>query len=146
MDKFAIIQGIVVNVIWFILGRFSTNIIPYYYNKLLHHEPSIAGKWKTTFKENDKESHEVVMLEQTGDKVKGIITEITTDDTYVQEFKGTFKHLTLVCTFESREASPFGRGAFTLRYDKRKHFKGIYLFISNENKLLTSEYEWKWSE
>ncbi len=118
------------------------NVIPQITQRFLHQEPSINGKWNTSFKEGENEFHEVVTLKQRGRKVAGQIVLKEEQEDSVYTFEGTFKHLILTCTYKSTDPSEYEQGVFALRYTRGK-FIGQHVLISKlSDKLISSDYDW----
>src|ERR1017187_6159010 len=93
------------------------DVFPRVFRRLFSCEPAIGGNWKTTFKEGNKEYHELVELTQKGRKVSGKITlKLENDETAIYHFEGTFKHLILTCTYQSTDPAEYEQGVFALKY------------------------------
>ena len=108
-------------------------------------EPRIAGRWKTTFKENGKEYHENVTLKQRGRSITGVILlkEEENAEDIVYNFTGTFKNLILSGTYVSTDEADFERGVILLRYLGKGKFIGQNIFFSKTSeKLIPSDYVW----
>lgn len=118
--------------------------IPFLLQRIVYQEPTISGEWTTVFHENDQTFHENVTLKQRGRRVTGkIVLRLSESENPVYEFEGTFKHLIMTCTYRSTDPSEYERGAFALRYTKKKKFIGQHVLISKESeKLISSDYEW----
>lgn len=116
--------------------------------KVFLQEPDINGSWRTKFEDNGKERSEEVNLNQRGRgrKVSGHIVLKSNDPAKRDlnfEFKGTFKHLSLICTYQATDRTNYERGAFVLRYSNDGTFTGKYVFTSKESDNITaSKYEW----
>ena len=108
----AVVGGLLVlALVWF-----WNNVFPNILQVFYHHEPTIAGKWKTTFREGDKEFSETVTLNQKGRRIKGsIVLRESDDDTTTYKFQGTFRYLILSATYESTDPTDYEQGAFALR-------------------------------
>ena len=107
-------------------------------------EPTIAGKWRTTFKEEDQKYHESVTLRQQGRNIMAdIILREDNDDETVYKFVGTFRNLVLSGTYESTDKTDFERGAILLRYTQQGTFVGQNIFFSKTSEhLVSGDYEW----
>ncbi len=136
---YSVIGGLVV----LILIWLWNNVIPRIMQKFLHQEPSINGKWNTTFKENTQTFNEVVTLVQRGRRVSGqIVLKLEQQEDSVYTFEGTFKYLILTCTYKSTDPAEIEQGVFALHYTKGK-FVGQHVLISKvTDKLISSDYEW----
>ena len=139
-------------VIGSVLGGFVVLLIQWFWRSLLpsisprlqKNGPRIAGKWRTTFKEEGQEYHESVTLRQHGRNVMADITlrEDNNDET-IYKFVGTFRNLVLSGTYQSTDEADFERGAILLRYTQRGTFVGQNLFFSKTSEhLVSSDYEW----
>ena len=80
---------------WFWRSPLSSIVLRFQKN-----EPRIAGKWRTTFKEEGQEYHESVTLRQHGRNIMAdiILREDNNDET-VYKFVGTFRNLVLSGTY-----------------------------------------------
>jgi hypothetical protein len=137
---YSVIGGLVVLVVvWF-----WNNVLPRILQQFYHHEPSVEGKWRTTFREDGTEYHETVTLTQKGRRVRGeIALNDATDETTMYKFEGTFKHLILTGTYCSTDPTDYEQGAFALRYTRQGLFKGQHALISKQSEqLISSDYEW----
>ena len=124
---------------WFWRSPLSSIVLRFQKN-----EPRIAGKWRTSFKEEGQEYHESVTLRQHGRNIMAdiILREDNNDET-VYKFVGTFRNLVLSGTYQSTDESDFERGAILLRYIQRGTFVGQNLFFSKKSEhLVSSDYEW----
>lgn len=87
---YSIIGGLIV----LILIWLWNNVIPRIMQRFLHQEPSINGKWNTTFKEDTHTFNEVVTLIQKGRRVSGqIVLKLEQQEDSVYTFEGSFKYL-----------------------------------------------------
>lgn len=138
---YTIIGGLaVLALVWF-----WNDPLPRILQRFYHHEPTIAGRWKTTFRERDRDYHETVSLKQKGRRVKGeIVLREPEDETTIYRFEGTFKYLMLRCTYESTDPGGYEQGAFALRYTRHQTFEGQYILLSRESEqLISSDYVWE---
>jgi hypothetical protein len=118
-------------------------LAPRVFQRFLHQEPIISGKWNTAFHEDDEKYSEVVTLTQRGRKVTGqIVLKLDNHEDSVYTFDGTFKHLILTCIYQSTDPAEYEQGVFALRYTKGK-FLGQHVLISKQSdSLISSDYEW----
>ena len=136
----AVVGGLLVlALVWF-----WNNVLPNILQVFYHHEPSIGGKWKTTFREGDKEFNESVTLTQRGRRIKGsIVLRESDDETTTYKFQGTFRYLILSGTYESTDPTDYEQGAFALRYTRHGTFTGQHILLSRKaEQLISSDYEW----
>ena len=145
MTSGQIIASLIGGILVLFLQWLWKNALPDLVLRFQKNEPRIAGKWKTTFKENGKEYHENVTLRQRGRNITGVILlkeEEDAEDT-VYNFSGTFKNLILSGTYVSTDEADFERGVILLRYLGRGRFTGQNIFSSKTSeKLIASDYEW----
>ena len=142
MDSSNILYSVVGGFVVLFLRWFWNDIIPRILQRFYHHEPSIDGKWRTTFSEGEVEYHETITVKQKGRKVKGEIALREGDEDTIYKLEGTFKYLILTGTYESTNPTEYEQGAFALRYIKG-NFRGQYVLLSKESEeLISSEYEW----
>ena len=140
---YEILIAVAGGVVFAILSWIGTSLWPIFIQKFYRDEPSIRGKWKTSFIEGETEYNENVTLTQKGRKVNGEITLNEGDgDTTIYKFEGRFKYLILTCTFESTDPQNYEQGSFSLRYIQG-NFEGHYIYFSKESDvLLSSNYKW----
>lgn len=107
------------------------------------HQPSIAGKWITEYREGDAEMREEVTVRQRGSKIRGQIALRSKDETDIYRFEGTFKNLILTGTYESTDPEDIERGVFLLNYARGK-LTGQYARPSRESdEMISSRYVWQ---
>lgn len=93
----------------------------------------IAGKWITSYKEDEQDFQEKAEIRGHGNNVWGTIDLIDLDDpnriTDSYEFKGNYKDRILAGTYESKDQNVYEQGAFLLEL-QGKILTGEYLFFN----------------
>ena len=110
---------------------------------------SIAGKWRTSFKEDEQEFNENVEIHIDGNEVWGTIDLIDLNDpsliTDSYKFKGKYMDRILAGTYESNDPTDYEQGAFVLEL-RGKILTGKYLFGTKkegEEPIASSPYIWE---
>ncbi len=138
-------SGIAVVLILFLLRK-TMGVFVSWLSAVLSSNRSVDGAWKTTFKKNGKEYHEVARLHQLGPWVWGTTVYADKDRNYI--LKGTLRADILVATYETTESrSTVDRGAFTLtlsRFGKNTSMKGRYCWTDDDSvEPHADEYYWE---
>ena len=138
---FTVVGGLIVAVlIWA-----WNNVLPPVMQRFYRDEPTIGGKWRTTFREGNREYRETVTLKQRGRRVRGeIVLHEPPDEVTTYKFEGRFKYLILTGTYQSTDPSDYEQGAFALKYTRQNTFVGQYVLFSKQaDHLISSPYEWE---
>ena len=109
----------------------------------------IAGKWRTSFKEDEQEFNENVEIHIDGNEVWGTIDLIDLNDpsliTDSYKLKGKYMDRILAGTYESNDPTDYEQGAFVLEL-RGRIFTGKYLFGTKkegEEPIASSPYIWE---